>query len=291
MNSMKFGMPNPIAVIVLAVLAATVAVGQSAAPPPPPPPDVTFVRGAAPLGGMFFGEFGEGGIVKGAPLSGDFIVSHDTTLADGNRIHNESQSRIYRDAEGRVRREVGVDLATPTTGTVKRSMVVITDPVAVKRYMLNPDTKTAREMPMHGPKHQGEERGEHINAMGGPGGPGAVTVGVMGGPGGPGEVTKEQLGTKAVNGLQAEGVRVTRTIPAGAIGNDKPIEVVTERWYSSDLQIAVMTVHTDPMMGTMTTKLVNVSRGDPDASLFQVPSDYKVEVGKPNEVMYMPMKP
>src|SRR5271165_890641 len=123
MNSMKFGMPNPIAVIVLAVLAATVAVGQSAAPPPPP--DVTFVRGGGPLGGMFIGEFGEGGTVKGAPLSGDFIVSHDTTLADGNRIHNESQSRIYRDAEGRVRREVGVDLATPTTGTVKRSMVVI----------------------------------------------------------------------------------------------------------------------------------------------------------------------
>ena len=94
-----------------------------------------------------------------------------------------------------------------------------------------------------------------------------------------------------MNGLQAEGIRVTRTIPAGAIGNDKPIEVVTERWYSPDLQIAVMTVHTDPMMGTMTTKLVNVTRGDPDASLFQVPSDYKVETGKPDEMMYMPMKP
>lgn len=278
MNCMKFGMRDPIAVLFLAVVAAAVAVGQSAAPPSPPPPgDVTFVRGGGPLGGMFFGEFGEGGTVKGAPLSGDFIVSHDNTLADGNRIHNESQSRIYRDAEGRVRREVGVDLATPSTGTVKRSMVVITDPVAGKRYMLNPDTKTAREMPMHGPRHPGEEHGEHVS--------------VMGGPGGPGEVTKEQLGTKAVNGLQAEGVRVTRTIPAGAIGNDKPIEVVTERWFSPDLQIAVMTVHTDPMMGTMTTKLVNVSRGDPDASLFQVPSDYKVEVGKPNEVMYMPMKP
>ena len=77
----------------------------------------------------------------------------------------------------------------------------------------------------------------------------------------------------------------------GTIGNDRPIEVVTERWYSTDLQIAVMTVHTDPMMGTVTTKLVNVTRGDPDASLFQVPSDYKVEVGKPNEPMYMPMKP
>jgi len=220
------------------------------------------------------GEFGEGKTITGSPLSGDIVTSRDTTLADGNRIHNESTTKVYRDAQGRVRRDVGVDLATPATGNVKRSMVVISDPPAGKRYMLNPDNKTAREMPMHGPKHQGEE---HMKAMGGPAEPGPIT--------------KEQMGTKSVNGIQAEGVRVTRTIPAGAIGNDKPIEVVTERWYSTDLQIAVMTVHTDPMMGTVTTKLVNVTRGDPDASLFQVPSDYKVEVGKPNEPMYMPMKP
>ena len=113
----------------------------------------------------------------------------------------------------------------------------------------------------------------------------------MGGPADSAAANKEQLGTKAVNGFQAEGVRVTRTIPAGAIGNDKPIAVITERWYSSDLQITVLTTHTDPMMGSVTTKLVNVTRGDPDASLFQVPADYKIEVGKPNDMMYMPMKP
>ena len=294
MNSMKFGMCNAITVMALALLTATVAVGQSAPPPPPLPPpagDVMFVRSPGPGGGMFFGEFGEGQPVKGAPLSGDFVVSRDTTLADGNRIHNESTSKVYRDAEGRVRREVGLNLATPATGNVKRSIVVITDPVAGKRYTLNPDNKTAREMPAHGPRHQDKSTEVHINAMGGPDGPGAVAIDVVGGHGGPDEVTKEQLGTKAVNGIQAEGVRVARTIPAGAIGNDKPIEVVTERWFSPDLQIAVMTVHTDPMMGTVTTKLVNVVRGDPDASLFQVPSDYRVEVGKPNEPVYMPMKP
>ena len=279
MNSMKFLMRTSIAVIALAVLAATVAMGQSAPPPPPPPPphDMMMMGGHGPGGGMMAGEFGEGKTITGTPLSGDFVISHDTMLADGNRIHNESTTKVYRDAQGRVRREVGVDLATPATGNVKRSMVVITDPVAGKRYMLNPDNKTAREMPMRGPKNQGAAHEEHMRAMGGPDESGAVT--------------KEQLGIKAVNGLQAEGVRVTRTIPAGAIGNDKPIAVVTERWYSTDMQIGVMTLHTDPMMGTVTTKLVNVVRGDPDASLFQVPSDYKVEVGKPNEPMYMPMKP
>jgi hypothetical protein len=224
------------------------------------------------------GEFGDGKTVTGAPLTGTLVVTRDTMLADGNKIHNESQAKVYRDAEGRVRREMGVDLVTPSTGSVKRNFIVITDPVAGNRYMLNPDNKTARQMPLHGGHHAG-------------GGPQVLGDDPAKGPGGAGEVTKEQLGTKTVNGLQAEGIRVSRTIPAGTMGNEKAIVVVTERWYSPDLQIAVMTVHTDPMMGTVTTKLVNVTQGVPDASLFQVPSGYTLESGKPGDPMYVPMKP
>ena len=60
----------------------------------------------------------------------------------------------------------------------------------------------------------------------------------------------------------------------------RPSTVVTERWYSPDLQIAVMTVHTDPMMGTVTTKLVNVTQGAPDAS--SVPGAFRLHctIGK-----------
>ena len=246
----------------------------------PPPPAQGMPFGGGP-GGMMGGEFGDGKTVTGAPLTAVLVVTRDTTLADGNKIHNESQSKIYRDVEGRVRREVAVDLATPTTGKVNRNFITINDPVAGKRYMLNPDNKTAHAMPQHGARHA--NKGGDQSATTGTEGPG--------GPGGPGDVTKEQLGTKMVNGVQAEGVRVTRTIPAGAIGNDKPIEVVTERWYSPDLQIAVMTTHTDPMMGTVTTKIVSVTRGDPDPSLFQVPADYKLEAGRPNQPMFMPNKP
>ena len=232
---------------------------------------------------MMGGDFGDGKTVTGAPLTAVVVVTRDTTLADGNKIHNESQSKIYRDTEGRVRRELTVDLATPATGKVNRNLIVINDPVAGKRYMLNPDNKTAHLMAPHGPHHANNNGDPAANATPGSGGPG--------GPGGPGNVTKEQLGTKTVNGVQAEGVRVTRTIPAGAIGNDKAIEVVTERWYSPDLQIAVLTTHTDPMMGTVTAKMVSVVRGDPDPSLFQVPSDYKLEAGKPNQPVFMPNKP
>ena len=63
------------------------------------------------------------------------------------------------------------------------------------------------------------------------------------------------------------------------------------RWVSVDLQIPLEMTHADPMMGTVTTKVTSVNRGEPDASLFQVPADYKVEAGHHGDVMYMPAKP
>ena len=263
---------------------SSLASAQSDAPPPPPPPGAMMIQGPGPGGpGMFHQEFGEGfenKVVTGVPMSGDLIVTRDTTLADGNYIHTQNQTKIYRDADGRVRREVGFELATPATGAAKRSMVIITDPVAGKRYVLNPQNKTAHVMPLRPPKHgQGpppppdgeavEKWAEHDAS----------------------NVNREHLGAKAINGLQATGTRVTRTIPAGQIGNENPIQVVTERWYSTDLQLPLATTHTDPMMGTVTTNLTNITRAAPDASLFQVPSDYKTETGKPGDAVYMPMKP
>lgn len=272
-----------LAVFVIALGCVAFAQSDAPAPPPPPPPHegIGMMMGPGPMGGPHHDEMGEGKLVKGAPMSGYIVMTRDTTLADGNTIHTENQTKVYRDSAGRVRREVGIELNTPTTGAAKRSMIVITDPVAGYRYILNPDNKTARQMPLRpskGPrpangKHQ--DNGEHEKMW-------AKSET---------EVTKESLGAKTVNGLQAEGTRVTRTIPAGQIGNAKAIEVVTERWISTDLQMPVTMTHTDPMMGTMTTKLSNINRAEPDASLFQVPSDYKIKTGKPDEPFYMPMKP
>ena len=258
-----------------------IAQSDAPAPPPPPPPGAMMMHGPGPggPGGMMHDEIGEGKVVTGVPMSGDLIVTRDTTLADGNHIHTENQTKVYRDADGRIRREIGFELNTPTTGAAKRNMIVITDPVAGKRYVLNPQNKTAHVMPLHlptkwqGPPPPDGEAGpkwaKHDDA----------------------NFNREQLGTKTVNGLQAEGTRMTRTIPAGKIGNEKPIEVVTDRWYSTDLQLPLTTTHTDPMMGTVTTNLTNINRTPPDASLFQVPSDYKTETGKPGDAVYMPMKP
>ncbi len=260
---------------------------EAPAPPPPPPHDMNVTFGAGPGGGFAIGMARDGReedkLVKGVPMSGDMVVTRDQSLADGNSIHTQNQTAIYRDSEGRVRREIGFELATPSTGAAKRTMIVITDPVAGSRYMLNPENKTAHQMPLHpgmpggdGPALRGE--GPQIR--------GKAWIGSNAA-----NLKTEQLGTKTINGLQAVGTRMTRTIPAGEIGNRNPIEVVTERWYSSELQLPLLETHTDPMMGTMTIKLVNITRGEPDASLFQVPADYKVNSGRAGDPLYMPMKP
>ena len=140
--------------------------------------------------------------------------------------------------------------------------VFISDPVAGVNYVLHADEKTANQVPMRGRKdarNAGAEPGFRKRFQND-----AVTT---------------DLGTQTINGVTAQGTRITRTIAAGQIGNVKPIVIVTERWYSSELQTYVMTKKTDPVMGDTVTQLTNIQRAEPDASLFKVPSDYAVSQG------------
>lgn len=258
----------------LCMAGSTLVVAQDeAVPPPPPPPGPGITLSLhGPGGGAFFHEeIGDGPkVVAGAPMTAVIESTHDTTLSDGNTIHRDNQSTVYRDSQGRVRREVSFEFATPSTGATKGTMIIITDPVAGTRYVLNTQDKTAHQMPLRPPKPPaGAPEGEP------PAKPSDANV------------TTTDLGSKTILGLQTTGTRVTRTIPAGEIGNAKPIEVVTERWFSTDLQIPMVVTHTDPMMGTMSSQVTSITRGEPSASLFQVPSDYKVVTGKPGDMMYM----
>ena len=82
-------------------------------------------------------------------------------------------------------------------------------------------------------------------------------------------------------GLQVEGTRTTRTIAAGEIGNDRPIDIVSERWYSPELQLTVMSRTLDPRSGETVFKLTNLRRAEPARYLFEIPADYKInESGK-----------
>jgi len=91
------------------------------------------------------------------------------------------------------------------------------------------------------------------------------------------EAKTEKLEARSFDGVTAEGTRTTVTIPAGEIGNEMPINIVDEHWYSPELQVTVMTRHSDPRSGETTYRLTNISRAEPAAALFQVPSDYTLK--------------
>ena len=86
----------------------------------------------------------------------------------------------------------------------------------------------------------------------------------------------ESLGKDTIEGVEAEGTRTTFTIPAGEIGNERAIEMVSERWFSPELKVVVMTRHTDPRFGETTYRLTNINRAEQPKSLFEVPTDYTV---------------
>jgi hypothetical protein len=90
------------------------------------------------------------------------------------------------------------------------------------------------------------------------------------------KMNSETLGKKMIEGVNAEGTRMTSTIEAGAIGNDRAIQSVTERWFSPDLQTLILSRSTDPRSGEEVFKLVNVNRSEPAGYLFQVPAGYQV---------------
>lgn len=278
MKSNHWKLPVNLTLTSLAFVALGTGTVLAQAPSVPPPPG-RGMHGLSPGAEGMPGEAGEGRTVTGIPLTAQISVTRENTLSDGNHIFRQSQTLLYRDGQGRIRREMTIDVGTPAMGSVKRTMIIIKDPVAGKRYILDPHSKTARELPMRPGGH-----GSHGNRAGGPG-PDAHTQRSS-------DTMQEQnLGSKTIDGIQAEGRRITKTIAAGEIGNEKPIEVLSERWFSTDLQIPMLVTHSDPVMGTVTTKVTSVTRGEPEASLFQVPSDYKIVSGRPSEPFYLPIQP
>jgi membrane-associated protease RseP (regulator of RpoE activity) len=379
-----------LAVILVAIFAAAATAQQTAEPTAP---NVVY-KGAV-----------MGPIVKGAPYSATETTESTQTLADGTHIDHTTQTMIYRDSEGRMRRE------TPDS-------IDILDPVANTSYLLDPKTQTARQMPLglatggagigtlrppgaplpeagagvpltrfvyrgadppdpplagngsigvqYSPSDSdkartmlkangategiyvagtvpgspaakaGIQKGDIITGVNGRAVrsgdeltaavsgasvgsamtvivlrdgklqtfqmvvadrakvyPAAVQVsGLMPVPAGvtllaPGtlpmlytrgelEGQTESLGHQTIQGVDTEGMRITSTIAAGAIGNDRPIQIVTERWYSSDLHMNVKMMHSDPRSGQETFQLTGISRTEPAPYLFQVPAGYQI---------------
>jgi hypothetical protein len=239
---------------------------DAAGPPPemggPPPPPEAQIMG-------FEGEM-HSKVVTGAPYSAQFQIQSSQTLSDGNQINRTVTGTMYRDAQGRTRRETTMPAIGPmaTSGGTKQ-VIFINDPVAGFQYVLHPDRKTAEKFPIHrrdtavAPTAAQTQLRQQFQS----------------------EVKEEPLGTQTIAEVQAQGNRSTRTVPAGQIGNTQPIQITNERWYSPDLHVDVMTKRSDPRIGNYVFQLSDISRSAPSESLFTVPSDYTVTPGRPGAWM------
>ncbi len=276
-------------------------------------------------------------VVKGAPFYAEVSNESVQTLSDGNRIVRTSNAKMYRDSEGRFRRDGAVNSGASTIGYYSGVMATtITDPVSGTKFILNDKDKTVRKWAIKLPfAFKGEDHEKlrtklkELSVMDSKMSPQAMvelekTLAAQGktmtivttapsaqSPAAQAELEKalvgkiavastvpageitvlhsgegrgsgyafntESLGTKNFEGVEAEGTRNVTTIPAGAIGNERPIEIVYEKWYSKDLQLIVYSKHSDPRYGDQVYKLTNISRNEPDPSVFTIPGDYKMQ--------------
>ena len=306
-----------LAVLCVVLGGASIAVAQEfSAPAPPGVPLLSQgpVTGMAGPGFVYLsaGPMWEEKTVVGAPYSAEAVSESRQTLADGNVIDHKEISKIYRDNAGRVRRvtngmgtlgiggvlgfgqgsgkgapqggmvtlqgdahgpEVTVRtgqvtggtqagpgfkvLAVPVPEMIGGKRVTVYDPVAHVTFLLDPARKIAYRMmrPPAEVRAFAEGSGSRREF----------------------DVTSQSLGTRTFDGVTAYGTRTTMVIPAGAIGNERPIKVVSDRWYSPKLQTNLMTRHDDPRFGVITYKLTNIKLGEPSEALFQLPSGYTIK--------------
>jgi hypothetical protein len=265
-------------------------------------------------------------LVKNSPFSAEAISESVQTLADGNRIVRSSTSKMYRNSEGRFRREMNGSISGGVLGSLYTvgQGVTILDPVGGFRYSIDPNLRTTTQM-IYAPRGEvrvisgmdekigaelkaatanreavvvHRELAEKIRAevnVAVTAAPvatvrGAVTGQVMEGlaplampsimptMGGHSkwETRTENLGNQNIEGVDAEGTRTVTTIPAGAIGNERAIEIVYEKWVSRELQLVVMSKHSDPRFGEQTYRLTNINRSEPDPALFTPPNGYRM---------------
>jgi hypothetical protein len=236
-----------LAILVLASAPAQPAPGAPTAAQPPRQITVHSVEG-----------LGAEQVVTGTPYTATILIDTTQTLTDGNRIVNQSTESVARDCAGRIRRELRISNvgALPIAGP---AVIVIADPVSHLDYILDPEKHTVR---ISKPQIITLSPGENERAVA----PNPKRR----------QVTRENLGTQTIDGLVAEGTRITSTLPPGSIGNEQPLSTSVETWYSRDLQTVILRKRNDPRLGQTVYRLTDIHRGEPDASLFKVPADYKV---------------
>ena len=225
---------------------------------------------------------GAGEVVTAAPYTATAATESTQVLADGNKIVNKTSSFVARDSQGRTRRETDLHrIGTMQVDSPKT--IFINDPTTHSQYIFSPGGEATKVVRSQGSWKEGpqiiELGARHAQSM-----KQKVFFNVQDGHEGQQskesseQVKHEDLGTQTIEGVSAQGKRETVTIPAGQIGNERPIEIVTETWFSPELHTMVLRKHSDPRMGESTYRLTDIKRNEPDASLFQPPAGTKISV-------------
>jgi hypothetical protein len=198
--------------------------------------------------------------VKGKPFSATAVLKSTQTLEDGSHINRTTTTMMYRDADGRTRNE--------TNGVIRildpAGFGIDLDPQNKVAYKIQTSRAPAtglqisgavafRANPTDSPKKRAAAKRHEEQTQ-----------------------ATEDLGTQIVNSVPAHGIRATLTIAVGAIGNDRPLKVVTEQWTSDALSVLVRSMNSDPRFGTTTYELTNIVQGPPNPALFEIPGDYTV---------------
>jgi hypothetical protein len=222
-------------------------------------------------------------VVTDSPFSATLQIEQ---ISEGSNETRTATSLLYRDAEGRTRRD-----QMRANSADRPETTTINDPVAGFAYVLKHSESTARRTRLR--SHAAEKSRDSMEAM-----RNSVTEQKRAGSyqmlpvpaNGPrelkpkgvlvivGESKSESLGEKEIEGVIAEGTRTITTIPAGAMGNDRTLEIVTERWYSPKLKSVVLVERLDPRFGRSAYRLTRILHTDQAANLFSVPGKYKVLV-------------
>jgi hypothetical protein len=227
--------------------------------------------GGGPMGGRGMGMMGgPQAFVTGAPYSAVQVVQRQETLSDGNSITHNSQLNVYRDSQGRVRTEETITPRNTASGQQPHTIATIFDFVGGHRYVLDSSTMTAFESPLHTP--HAPPAGATANGRRGGGG-GAEANAVR-----PNVVTTK-LAQSSVNGVIATGTQHSESIPAGTIGNARPIQTSRQIWESVELKVPVKITSTDPRFGSSQMDLTNIVQAEPSAALFVVPAGYTLKSG------------
>lgn len=192
------------------------------------------------------------------PFSGRDHLEWTRTLEDGSTITSELYAFLARDSQGRIYREHIYFVPATSNEPMKRREIDLLDPVAHTRTVC---TVAKRRCAI---------TSYYASAKFVPPATGPQAKGTR-------YLSREVIGTDTIDGLPVLGTRETLTINAGAIGNSQPLVTTKDYWYSPDLEINLLTTRKDPREGTQVIHVIDLSRSEPDPTIFQIPSNFVIE--------------